>query len=58
MYMCVIMCIYVYGPVAVNTINELNWIELNRETGTSPNTTNMSLWGEHTYACLRRENTK
>jgi len=27
MYMYVIMCIYVYGPVAVNTINELNWIE-------------------------------
>jgi len=26
MYMYVIMCIYVYGPVAVNTINELNWI--------------------------------
>jgi len=25
MYMYVIMCIYVYGPVAVNTINELNW---------------------------------
>jgi len=28
MYMCVIVCIYVYGLVAVNTINELNWIEL------------------------------
>jgi len=26
MYMYVIICIYVYGPEAVNTINELNWI--------------------------------
>ena len=31
MYMYVIVCIYVYGPVAVNTINELNWIELNQQ---------------------------
>jgi len=28
MYMYVIMCIYVYGPVAVNTINELKLIEI------------------------------
>ena len=28
MYMYVVMCIFVYGPGAVYTINELNWTEL------------------------------
>ena len=33
MYMYVIVCIYVYGPVAVNTINELNWIQFKKGAG-------------------------